>query len=39
MFKDGNSTEEGNLTSYLYVQNKHQVLDKPSMPTQKTLGL
>lgn len=39
MFEDGNSAEEGNLTSYLYMQNKHQVLDKLSMRTQKTLGL
>ena len=39
MFEDGNSIEEGSLTSYLYMWCKHSVLDKLAMSTQKTLGL
>lgn len=36
MFEDGNSIEEGNLTSYLNMWCKHSVLDKFATSTQKT---
>lgn len=39
MFENGNSIEEGNLTSYLYMQGKHPVLHGLDTFTLKKLGL
>lgn len=39
MFENGNSIEEGNLTSYLFMQGKHPVLHELDTFTLKKLGL
>lgn len=39
MFENGNSIEEGNLTSYLYMQGKYPMLHRLDTFTLKKLGL
>lgn len=39
MFEDGNSIEEGNLTSCLYKWYKHSVLDELAVSTEKNSDL